>query len=186
MCVHKSSDCDLASLNGVLLPAPEYLMWMQRLQVMGLLSQPFGPGPQRHHSRMKLLHCQNQIQLQHQSLKLQSACTMSTFAAGCSHVEPATLQLHISKPTWSETARISCRIRGRRCEVLKMADGFALVLAGFSQPARLAAGTCRWHCATATIFFALAVIAAVYVLSSSRRQVGFAQSFQDGSQLGLG
>ncbi len=69
-------------MNGVLLPAPEYLMWMQRLQVMGLLSQPFGPDPQRHHSWTKLLRCQNQFQLQHQILKLQSACTMSTFAAG--------------------------------------------------------------------------------------------------------
>ena len=73
------SNCGLASMIGVLLP--EYLMWMQRLQVMGLPSQPFGPDPQRHHSEMKLLHCQNRFQLQHQNLKLRSACTISAFAA---------------------------------------------------------------------------------------------------------
>jgi len=59
-----------------------------------------------------------------------------------------------------------------------MANDFVLLLAGFSQPVRPAAGTCRWHCATATMFSALAVISAVYVRSSSRRQVGFAQSFK--------
>ena len=67
-----------------------------------------------------------------------------------------------------------------------MAAGLVLFPFGLSQPARPAVGTGKWHCATATMFFALAVIVGVYVLSSSRRQVGFAQRFQDGSQLGLG